>query len=116
MGLNLASVFNGVTTQNGGSNGSVNGGTNGNGGQNDHGHGKVDFLPSNWQHRSGGTLPLHVNGGIGGLNSYNGGFGGGGAWCRFATGGGGGYSWCINQATTEPAVAEVVPTIRERTN
>ena len=89
-----SSVFDGVTTQNGGSNGSVNGGTNGNGGQNDHGHGGSGFFTSptgNTDH--GGTFPLpYVNGGVGGLNTYNGGFGGGGAGASVATGGGGGYS------------------------
>ncbi len=89
-----SSVFNGVTTQNGGSNGSVNGGTNGNGGQNDHGHGGSGFFTSpTGSTDHGGTLPIaYVNGGIGGLNSYNGGFGGGGAGAGVATGGGGGYS------------------------
>jgi hypothetical protein len=89
-----SSVFDGVTTQDGGSNGSVNGGTNGSGGQNDHGHGGSGFFTSptgNTDH--GGTFPLsYVNGGIGGLNTYNGGFGGGGAGAGVATGGGGGYS------------------------
>ena len=54
-----SSVFDGVTTQDGGSNGSVNGGTNGSGGQNDHGHGGSGFFTSptgNTDH--GGTFPL----------------------------------------------------------
>ena len=89
-----SSVFDGVTTQNGGSNGSVNGGTNGSGGQNDHGHGGSGFFTSpTGSTGHGGTFPLpYVNGGVGGLNSYNGGFGGGGAGAGVATGGGGGYS------------------------